>query len=61
MSDPTPPAFSSLTVAVSLGSEGYEAAHVHEVYQHIAPHFSATRFKVCRLEPNHTVFFTICA
>ncbi|KAF8544488.1 S-adenosyl-L-methionine-dependent methyltransferase [Trichophaea hybrida] len=46
MSDPNPPTCSSSsTVAVSLGSESYETAHVHEVYQHIAPHFSATRFK----------------
>ncbi|KAF8245870.1 uracil-5--methyltransferase TRM9 [Wilcoxina mikolae CBS 423.85] len=46
MSEPNPPASSSSsTVAVSHGSEGYEAAHVHEVYQQIAPHFSATRFK----------------
>ncbi|RPB00072.1 S-adenosyl-L-methionine-dependent methyltransferase [Choiromyces venosus 120613-1] len=25
--------------------EEYEASHVHRVYEHIAPHFSATRFK----------------
>jgi hypothetical protein len=29
-----------------LGTETYEAEHVHQVYQEIAPHFSATRFKV---------------
>ncbi|KAI5819044.1 S-adenosyl-L-methionine-dependent methyltransferase [Pyronema omphalodes] len=28
-----------------LGSETYEEEHVHQVYQEIAPHFSATRFK----------------
>lgn len=27
-------------------SEDYEVEHVHRVYEHIAPHFSATRFKV---------------
>lgn len=26
--------------------EYYEVEHVHRVYEHIAPHFSATRFKV---------------
>ncbi|TGZ77783.1 S-adenosyl-L-methionine-dependent methyltransferase [Ascodesmis nigricans] len=27
------------------GSEEYETRHVHQVYEHIASHFSATRFK----------------
>lgn len=29
-----------------VNPEEYEASHVHRVYEHIAPHFSATRFKV---------------
>ncbi|PUU76494.1 S-adenosyl-L-methionine-dependent methyltransferase [Tuber borchii] len=28
-----------------VNPEEYEASHVHRVYEHIAPHFSATRFK----------------
>lgn len=27
--------------------EAYEQKNVHEVYQEIAQHFSATRYKVC--------------
>jgi tRNA (uracil-5-)-methyltransferase TRM9 len=27
--------------------EAYEQQNVHEVYQEIAQHFSATRYKVC--------------
>jgi hypothetical protein len=29
--------------------EAYEAEHVHAVYEEIAEHFSATRYKVCVL------------
>ena len=47
MADPAPLSSLPSSTAMIAGSEDYEAAHVHEVYQHIAPHFSATRFKVC--------------
>lgn len=35
--------------------EAYEQQNVHEVYQEIAQHFSATRYKVCykRLPPRN--------
>jgi len=41
---------------VSGDAEDYEVEHVHHVYQEIASHFSATRFKVCRLIL-HFIFF----
>lgn len=33
-----------------MDAEQYEEQNVHEVYQHIADHFSSTRYKV-RLDP----------
>lgn len=34
-------------VTVSDDPQVYEDAHVHSVYDEIAPHFSSTRYKVC--------------
>ncbi|KAJ7470631.1 S-adenosyl-L-methionine-dependent methyltransferase [Mycena latifolia] len=38
------PAVTSASVPSEL-PEAYEAAHVHEIYDHIASHFSSTRYK----------------
>jgi tRNA (uracil-5-)-methyltransferase TRM9 len=35
--------------------EAYEEKNVHEVYQQIAKHFSATRYKVCPTTMNVNV------
>lgn len=35
-------------------AEVYEQENVHEVYQNIAQHFSATRYKVWRSKPDAT-------
>lgn len=32
---------------MATDAEQYEQQNVHEVYQHIADHFSSTRYKVC--------------
>jgi hypothetical protein len=38
-----------LTMAIqSTDQLEYESKHVHQVYEEIATHFSATRYKVCR-------------
>ena len=46
-----------------------EDAYVHQVYEHIAPHFSSTRFAIwpkyglCLLHhspPDHTAFSALC-
>lgn len=34
-------------MASQQNGEAYEQENVHEVYQQIASHFSATRYKVC--------------
>jgi tRNA (uracil-5-)-methyltransferase TRM9 len=34
-------------MATPQADEAYEQKNVHEVYQQIAQHFSATRYKVC--------------
>lgn len=46
---PAPPskATQMATAAPSPHAEEYEEAHVHSVYESIAPHFSSTRYKVC--------------
>jgi hypothetical protein len=49
---PVPAAAAS---TASGDAEDYEVEHVHHVYQEIASHFSATRFKVCRLN----IFFAL--
>jgi tRNA (uracil-5-)-methyltransferase TRM9 len=36
-------------MASQQAGEAYEQENVHEVYQQIAQHFSATRYKVCVL------------
>lgn len=40
----TPPPTATTTNTTSQ-EEAYEAEHVHEVYEQIAPHFSSTRYK----------------
>jgi hypothetical protein len=38
-----------LTMAIQATEQlEYESKHVHQVYEEIATHFSATRYKVCR-------------
>lgn len=34
-------------MAKSSAGEAFEISHVHNVYDHIASHFSSTRYKVC--------------
>jgi tRNA (uracil-5-)-methyltransferase TRM9 len=42
-----------LTV-VDDNPEAYEERHVHAVYDHIASHFSSTRYKVANVTILHT-------
>ena len=37
--------------AVDDNPEAYEQKHVHAVYDHIASHFSSTRYKVYHFNP----------
>jgi hypothetical protein len=47
---------SEVTATVIDGDpEAYEQKHVHAVYEHIASHFSATRYKVVN---HHSTFAT---
>lgn len=43
--------------SIPAGTASYEAEHVHKVYEIIAPHFSATRFKV--VSPGSLGYFSL--
>lgn len=42
----TPPTSRKMAAAEQAGGAEYEAQNVHDVYEQIATHFSATRYKV---------------
>jgi tRNA (uracil-5-)-methyltransferase TRM9 len=42
----TSPGTESLIPHSNLSAEGYEAIHVHDIYEQIADHFASTRYKV---------------